>query len=103
MMNILGVVVIISIMTNPDQLKEAVEKVCLIQVTPLTNIMNHITPGTEMPKIVKHSVSDPALYLDRLSAVFRHIQAMMSKLSKLPFIICQYCFKCLKESEFWLV
>jgi len=69
-----GVVMIISIMTNPDQLKEAVEKVCLIQVTPLTNIMNNITPGTEMPKIQKHSVTDPALYLDRLSAVFRHIQ-----------------------------
>ena len=69
-----GVVMIISIMTNPDQLREAVEKVCLIQVTPLSNIMNSVNTA-ELPKIEKHSVTDPALYLDRLSAVFRHIQA----------------------------
>merc|ERR1712012_669946 len=41
-----GVVMIISIMTNPDQLSEAVEKVCVIQVTPLTSIMNQATTGS---------------------------------------------------------
>ena len=66
-----GVVMIISIM-NQDQLKGAVEKVCLLQVTPLNNIMNNLSANT--PKIVKHSVTDPVLYLDRLSAVFRHVQ-----------------------------
>ena len=69
-----GVVMIISIMTNSEQLAEAVEKVCVIQVTPLTNIMNGVSAGGDQPKIVKHSVTDPVLYLDRLSAVFRHIQ-----------------------------
>merc|ERR1719291_1341726 len=69
-----GVVMIISIMTNSEQLAEAVEKVCVIQVTPLTNIMNGFSAGGDQPKIVKHSVTDPVLYLDRLSAVFRHIQ-----------------------------
>jgi len=66
-----GVVMIISIM-NQDQLKGAVEKVCLLQVTPLNNIMNNLSANTS--KIVKHSVTDPVLYLDRLSAVFRHVQ-----------------------------
>jgi len=58
---------------NQEQLKEAVEKVCVMQVNPLNSIMNCIT-GEEMPKIVKHSVTDPVLYLDRISAVFRHVQ-----------------------------
>ena len=66
-----GVVMIISIM-NQDQLKGAVEKVCLLQVNPLNSIMNNLSPTT--PKIVKHSATDPVLYLDRLSAVFRHVQ-----------------------------
>ena len=66
-----GVVMIISIM-NKEQLKEAVEKVCLLQVNPLNNIMNNLSANT--PKIVKHSPTDPVLYLDRLSAVFRHVQ-----------------------------
>ena len=66
-----GVVMIISIM-NQDQLGGAVEKVCLLQVTPLNSIMSNLSPTT--PKIVKHSVTDPVLYLDRLSAVFRHVQ-----------------------------
>ena len=46
-----GVVMIISIM-NQDQLTGAVEKVCLLQVTPLNNIMNSLSSNT--PKIVKH-------------------------------------------------
>ena len=64
-----GVVMIISIMSR-DQVAGAVEKVCLIQVQPLSAIMN-TGAGS---KIVKHSPSDPVLYLDRLSAVFRHVQ-----------------------------
>jgi len=65
-----GVVMIISIM-NQQQLCGAVEKVCSIQVTPLNAVMD---AAAASPKIVKHSTSDPVLYLDRLSAVFRHVQ-----------------------------
>jgi len=67
-----GVVMIISIM-NQDQLCEAVEKVCVIQVNPLNGVMTAASSANP-PKIVKHSPSDPVLYLDRLSAVFRHVQ-----------------------------
>ena len=56
-----GVVMIISIMTNAEQLAEAVEKVCLIQVTPLNNIMNTSASMSEPPKITKHSATDPVL------------------------------------------
>lgn len=75
-----GVVMIISIMDNNSQLSEAVEKVCLIQVTPLNQILGSVgEAGDKTPlKDVKHSVSDPVLYLDRLSAVFRHIQPCAS-------------------------
>ena len=51
------------------------------QVTPLTSIMNSVPalgPSGDAPKIVKNSVQDPVLYLDRLSAVFRHIQPQTS-------------------------
>ena len=40
-----GVVMIISIMNNNSQLSEAVEKVCLIQVTPLTRILDRAGDG----------------------------------------------------------
>ena len=73
-----GVVMIISIMNNNSQLSEAVEKVCLIQVTPLTRILDRAADGGPPVKVVKHSVEDPVLYLDRLSAVFRHVQPCSS-------------------------
>merc|ERR1711911_14461 len=63
---------IISIMSQ-DQLCGAVEKVCLLQITPLNACMDAASSATP-PKIVKHSTTDPVLYLDRLSAVFRHVQ-----------------------------
>lgn len=62
---------IISIMDR-EQLSGAVEKVCVLQLNPLNNIMASGVPSSS--KIVKHSTSDPVLYLDRLSAVFRHVQ-----------------------------
>ena len=67
-----GVVMIISIMSQ-EQLCGAVEKVCMLQVTPLNKCMDSASSATP-PKIVKHSTTDPVLYLDRLSAVFRHVQ-----------------------------
>ena len=75
-----GVVMIISIMDNNSQLSEAVEKVCLTQVTPLNQILGRVGEAGDKAalKVVKHSVSDPVLYLDRLSAVFRHIQPCAS-------------------------
>ena len=76
-----GVVMIISIMNNNAQLAEAVEKVCLIQVTPLSTILDGVGEGGEPRKVVKHSVEDPVLYLDRLSAVFRHVQPCASSRS----------------------
>ena len=77
-----GVVMIISIMNNNAQLAEAVEKVCLIQVTPLSRILDGVGEAAgEQRKVVKHSVEDPVLYLDRLSAVFRHVQPCASSRS----------------------
>ena len=75
-----GVVMIISIMNNNVQLAEAVEKVCLIQVTPLSRILDGVGEAGDR-KVVKHSVLDPVLYLDRLSAVFRHVQPCASSRS----------------------
>ena len=43
------------------------------QVTPLNTVMTAASSASP-PKIVKHSTADPVLYLDRLSAVFRHVQ-----------------------------
>ena len=45
------------------------KKVCGLQISPLTAIMD----APKQAKIVKHSLSDPVLYLDRLSAILRHI------------------------------
>jgi transportin-3 len=58
-----GVVMIISSMEQ-DQLCDAVQKVCLIQVTPPTAVITAASAASP-PKIVKHSTSDPVLYLDR--------------------------------------
>ena len=45
------------------------KKVCGLQLAPLTGIMD----VPRQTKIVKHSLQDPVLYLDRLSAILRHI------------------------------
>jgi len=63
-----GVVNIMSIM-QPDQIREAMKKVIALQLAPLTAIMD----VPRQTKIVKHSLQDPVLYLDRLSAILRHI------------------------------
>jgi|688.fasta_scaffold384082_1 hypothetical protein len=51
------------------QMENAVGKICELQVKPLEAIM--AAPLT-VP-LHKNSVSDPVLYLDRLSDVFRHV------------------------------
>jgi hypothetical protein len=51
------------------QLETAVEKICELQAKPLLAIMEEPRSAT----LVKNSVRDPVLYLDRLSDVFRHV------------------------------
>jgi len=63
-----GAAVIISIMQK-DQLEEAVNKICELQVQPLAAIID----ANSSKKIVKNSPNDPVLYLDRLADVFRHV------------------------------
>jgi hypothetical protein len=53
------------------QLESAVGKICELQVKPLLAIMEN--SAVPPPKLVKNSVTDPVLYLDRLSDVFRHV------------------------------
>lgn len=63
-----GVALIVSIMEK-GQLEGAVGKICELQAKPLMAIMEQPRPA----KVAKNSVSDPVLYLDRLSDVFRNV------------------------------
>ena len=60
-----GVVILIFIM-NQKQLKGEADKNCVLQVTLLNSIKSNLSATT--PKIVKYSMPDPVLYLDRPSA-----------------------------------
>ena len=62
-----GAALIVSIMQK-EQMHGAVGKIVELQVTPLVAILD-----SPPPSIVKHSTTDPVLYLDRLSDVYRHV------------------------------
>ncbi|CAH1407920.1 unnamed protein product [Nezara viridula] len=61
-----GVASILSIM-HPDQLQQAMRDVCLIQIKPLVHLIENDV------KLEKGTKTDPAVWMDRLSAIFRHI------------------------------
>jgi len=67
-----GIVLVIGTMSEAGAVSNAVGRVCLLQVQPLEALL---AKGAGAGKgVSKHSTQDPVLYLDRLSAVFRHVQ-----------------------------
>ena len=68
------------------QMENAVGKICELQVKPLEVIMKEPLPA----KLVKNSVSDPVLYLDRLSDVFRHVAPSNGCIGEASFILFSF-------------
>nr|CAD7206230.1 unnamed protein product [Timema douglasi] len=60
-----GVSVILGRMPT-DQIQQAMKEICWIQITPLCQLVENDV------KTEKGTKSDPALWLDRLAAIFRH-------------------------------
>ncbi len=70
-----GVAVLVSGMPF-DRIEMAMKTLIDLQLQPLAKLTEAAatpTGSTPTPRVVKNSPSDPVLYLDRLSAVFRHI------------------------------
>ena len=55
----------------------AMKTMCDLQLERLTELLN--SAGQNGSRIVKNSPSDPVLYLDRLSAIFRHVTLQLGK------------------------
>ena len=52
---------------------------CDLQLERLTELLN--SAGQNGSRIVKNSPNDPVLYLDRLSAIFRHVTLQLGESS----------------------
>ena len=54
---------------------------CDLQLERLTELLN--SAGQNGSRIVKNSPNDPVLYLDRLSAIFRHVTLQLGESSQI--------------------
>ena len=59
----------------------AMKTLCDLQLERLTELLN--SAGQNGSRIVKNSPNDPVLYLDRLSAIFRHVTLQLGESSQI--------------------
>ena len=74
-----GIITLLIYLYFFSSVTHAMKTLCDLQLERLTELLN--SAGQNGSRIVKNSPNDPVLYLDRLSAIFRHVTLQLGESS----------------------